>query len=111
MMTLIDIGSRVRYLRKKKGISAKEIAVSLRVSPSFISGIEKGVNKCSLENLDKICVVLDISLADFFSDKAPELPPEVRQVCKKLQKLTPEKLKILESVLDTWVESDRPKGD
>lgn len=104
MMTLIDIGCRIRELRKEQGISAKEIAISLGVSPSFISGIENGINKCSLENLDKICTTLGITLAEFFTDtqvSEPE-PPEVKQIYSKVKKLPLDKLKVLNAVLDTW---------
>jgi transcriptional regulator with XRE-family HTH domain len=118
-MTLIDIGTRIRDLRKERGISAKVIAVSLGVSPSFISGIEKGTNKCSLENLDKICAVLGITMGDFFSDQAPGLPPEdigqcfapnqapeispdVLKIMEKIMHLSTRQLKVLDSVLDEW---------
>lgn len=101
-MTLINIGNRIRELRKERGISAKEIAVTLGVSSSFISGIEKGTNKCSLENLDKICTVLGVSLAEFFADRNPELSPELLQVLEKTKKLSPRQLQVLSTVLDEW---------
>ena len=108
VMTLIDIGFRIRKLRKERGVSAKEIAISLAVSPSFISGIEKGTNKCSLENLDKICQTLNISISDFFADtQEPEqelLPLEVRQIFEKVKNLHPDKLKVLNAVLDSWID-------
>ena len=107
---LINIGNRIREFRKERGISAKEIAISLGVSSSFISGIEKGTNKCSLETLDKICTILGVSLAEFFADKALAHPtekqvlltPEVRQVIEKVKKLSPRQIKILNAVLNEW---------
>lgn len=94
---MIDVGERIRKLRKERGISAKEIAVSLGVSPSFIPGIDKGKYKCSLESLDKICTVLGITLHDFFEpDKqATELPPDIRRLVDLANRLTPKQREIL----------------
>jgi len=103
---MIDIGNRIREIRKLKNVTVSWLADEIGVAQSFVSGIENGTKKCSLENLDKICTALGITLSDFFADRPPELPPEVRRVCDKLQNLSPDKLKILESVLNTWVEND-----
>lgn len=104
---MINVGSRIRKIRKNRGISAKEIAISLGVSSSFISGIEKGTNKCSLENLERICETLGITLGEFFTDpQSSDIPPDLRRLVDKLKGLPPEKINILETVLDTWVETD-----
>jgi len=73
---------------------------------SAISEIESGQRQPTFEVLEKIVTGLGYSLAEFFADQAPELPPEVRQIVDKVQKLTPDKLKVLNAVLDTWVEND-----
>ncbi|MFZ5642509.1 MAG: helix-turn-helix domain-containing protein [Bacillota bacterium] len=109
-MTLINIGSRIRELRKEQGISAKEIAVSLGVTPSFISGIEKGTTKCSLDNLDKICVVLGVSLAEFFSEESDHFSPEINRVIEKVKRLSTRQLKILEATLDEWKTDEYDKS-
>ncbi|MBM7854975.1 transcriptional regulator with XRE-family HTH domain [Desulfohalotomaculum tongense] len=103
---MIDIGVRIKELRKQRNISAKQLAITLGVSQSFISGIENGTKKCSIENLYKICNALGITLSEFFADtqEAKPLPPEVRQVIDKVKKLPPQKLKVLNDVLDTWAD-------
>ncbi|HMM20728.1 MAG TPA: helix-turn-helix transcriptional regulator [Selenomonadales bacterium] len=101
MIPLIDVGSRIRRLRLERGISAKEVAISLGVSPSFISGIEKNTNKCSLENLDRICTVLGVTLGDFFAEDREELSPELHRLLASAQKLTPEQLESVQRLLET----------
>jgi len=101
----MDIGKRIRLFREGVGLSGRALKVGL--DPSQINKIEHNVNKPSLEALERICTALGLTLGEFFADgQAPELPPEVRRVCGKIQQLPPERLKILESVLDTWADSD-----
>jgi len=105
---MFDIGSRIIYLRKLHNISANKLSKELKVDPSTINKIEKGTAKPSVDLLFKICEYFDITLAEFFADTQEQesLPPEVRRVCGKVQKLSPDKIKVLESVLDTWIEND-----
>jgi len=104
---MFDIGSRIVNLRKLHNISANKLSKELNVDPSTINKIEKGTAKPSIDLLFNICNYFEINLSEFFADdQAPELPLEVRRVCGKIQQLPPERLKILESVLDTWADSD-----
>ena len=105
---MFDIGNRVIYLRNLHNISANKLAKELKVDPSTINKIEKGTAKPSIDLLFNICRYFGITLSEFFADTQEQksLPPEVRRVCDKVAKLPPEKLKILKSVLDTWIEDD-----
>lgn len=83
---MYDIGRRIRELRKEKNISAKEVSIALGVSSAFISGIESGKNKCSIENLKRICDVMGIDLAEFFSAKNNDyghVPSEIWEMVSK----------------------------
>lgn len=101
LMTLFDIGGRIRRLRTERGISAKEVAISLGVSPSFISGIEKNTNKCSLENLERICAVLGVTLGEFFADPPQALDPDLIHLLETAKKLTPEQRESVQKLLET----------
>lgn len=102
----MNIGSKLKIAREQQNISMNILAKRADVSQSTLSRIEAGTQMPTFDVLERFISALGYTLADFFSEKAPELPPEVRRVCEKLQKLTHDKLKILESVLDTWVESE-----
>ncbi|WP_425060205.1 hypothetical protein SCACP_08740 [Sporomusa carbonis] len=97
---MFDIGSRIRELRAERGISAKEIAISLNVTPSFISGIEKGNNKCSLENLERICNVLGITISDFFAQGKPDLEPDLQRLLDAAKRLTPDEREYLTKFIE-----------
>lgn len=59
---LDGIGDRLREERVKAGISQRELARRLGVSPSLISQLESGVSKPSVGTLYAIVTELDVSL-------------------------------------------------
>jgi transcriptional regulator with XRE-family HTH domain len=62
------IGSRLRRLRKERGLTQAELARQIGIQQSDLSRMEKGEYRVSLDNLFKILGVFDLDLADFFSD-------------------------------------------
>lgn len=104
----MNVAERIKSLREAAGLSKGKLAERAELSATYIGQLEMGIKQPTVETITRICTALGITLAEFFSDNGQpqELPPEVRRVCDKVQKLPPDKLKILESVLDTWVESD-----
>lgn len=64
------IGSHIKHLREKKGISQLEIALSIGIkSAAFYSNCENGKNgkHFNVEHIYKICKILGVSLSDFYS--------------------------------------------
>ena len=55
------MGNRIKEHRKRKKLTQEEIAEMLGISVSFISRIERGNVKVSLETLTKIAAILDTS--------------------------------------------------
>jgi transcriptional regulator with XRE-family HTH domain len=62
----LNYGERLRNIRKEKGLSARQIADALGIKPPYISDLERGKKGMTISTLEKICKVLNISLADFF---------------------------------------------
>lgn len=56
--------SNVRFLRKKNNMTIPQLAKSLGVSKSTIDAIECGATKSSLDVIDKIHKLFDISIDD-----------------------------------------------
>jgi transcriptional regulator with XRE-family HTH domain len=104
---MLDVGRRITEIRTSQGISLTNLAKRSGIAQSSLSYIESGKAQPTVETVNKICTTLGIELHEFFApDHPPDLPPEVRRVCDKVQKLPPDKLRILNDVLDTWVQSD-----
>ena len=62
------IGARVKYYRKKKQITQRELSAILGVTESYISGIENG-SKISLIRLDQIADALGVHITFLISDE------------------------------------------
>ncbi|ACV63241.1 transcriptional regulator, XRE family [Desulfofarcimen acetoxidans DSM 771] len=125
---MATFGERLYQLRKSKNLKAEELAEFVGLKRRIIFLYEKNESKPSYDTLilfadffnvsldylvgrsdnpQRILSALSITLDEFFSDdSAPEMLPEVRQIVNKVIKLPHEKIKILNDVLDTWVDSD-----
>ncbi len=91
------IGSRLRRLRKERGLTQAELARQIGIQQSDLSRMEKGEYRVSLDNLFKILGVFDLDLADFFGQQkmsaAVENQPLSREDMKilhLLRELSPE---------------------
>ena len=85
---MFDVGSRIKQLRIKNDISQKELAISCGFTQSFLADIENHNKKCSLENIEKISGLLDVSLAQFFDTSGQVLPYELSHLtAEQLEKL------------------------
>ena len=68
-----QLGSKVRLARREAGLSLRELARQLSVSPSFLSQMENGKSQPSVATLYSIAQVLDVSIDELFhsGDAAP----------------------------------------
>ena len=88
-----EFGLRLSGLRLKKGVSARDISLSLGQSPGYINSIENGISYPSMSVFFYICEYLDISPRDFFPDT--QLPPKLKLLLEAAQELTPQQLEHL----------------
>ena len=73
----IDLGGRVKQIRKRQAMAQKELAALVGVTPSTISQIESGTIYPSLPALYKIAQVLDVPVAALFQDRSAASAPVV----------------------------------
>jgi len=62
MLDYKAIGERIKKARRTKRMTQAELAELADISNTFISRIERGVKKASLESLAKISIILNTSL-------------------------------------------------
>ena len=62
---------RLRTLRRQKGLSQAELAELADLSTPYISHIETGIKKPSLESIIKIANVLGVSVDELCSNSKP----------------------------------------
>jgi transcriptional regulator with XRE-family HTH domain len=71
------LGSRLRAERERRGLTLRELARRLAVSPSLVSQIETGKTQPSVRTLYAIVTELDVSLDELFAADAGEGGPAV----------------------------------
>lgn len=75
-----DIGTKIKELRAKIGMSQKELADRVDLTPSFISQMERNQISPSLNSFMQICNALGVSLSEILERKKPE---DVQWLVKK----------------------------
>ena len=58
------VGKNIKYYRKQKNLTQEQMAESLELSVGFISQLERGIAKMSLDTLIDLCDILDCSAGD-----------------------------------------------
>ena len=78
---------RLTQLRLQKGVSARDMSLSIGQSAGYINNIENGVNLPSMAAFFYICDYLGISPRDFFDTQttAPSKASELLEVAKTLE--------------------------
>ena len=66
-MTNNDFGKAIVKLRKEKGLTQKELADKLNVSDKAVSSWETGKNYPDIETLQRLAVVLEVSVNGLLS--------------------------------------------
>jgi transcriptional regulator with XRE-family HTH domain len=65
----VQLGARIRGLRKQAGLTVRALASRAYLSPSLISQIERGRATPSVATLFSIATSLGLSIADLFADR------------------------------------------
>lgn len=60
-----DVGNRIRYLRKQRGISQEKLALIAGIDRTYLAGIESGKRNATIISLEKIINALGVSMKDF----------------------------------------------
>jgi transcriptional regulator with XRE-family HTH domain len=68
----VNVGRKIRELRKSKNLSLKQVAEGAGVSPSLISQIENNRVDPSLSTLRKIALTMEVPVFALIAESAPE---------------------------------------
>jgi transcriptional regulator with XRE-family HTH domain len=93
-----DFAIRLARLREKKGVSARDMSLSIGQNPGYINSIETGRSKPSLDSLFFICEYLNITPSDFF-DLESANPQKLDSIIKDMKKLNDQQLDIIAALV------------
>ncbi len=107
---IVFVGTRIRQLRKERGLTQANLAQRIGVQQSDLCRMENGEYRVSLDTMFKILGVFGIEIGDFFrAETAPASPAEIeREVLRLFNRLTADKR---EEVLDFMRYKSLKKAD
>lgn len=85
---------RLTELRIQKGVSARDMSLSLGQSPGYINNIENGINLPSMTVFFYICDYFNITPQEFFDIDSTN-PSKLNEIVRLEKKLSNEQLEIL----------------
>lgn len=95
---------RLAKLRAKKGVSAREMSLSIGQNAGYISNIECGKALPSMSVFFFICEYLNITPAEFF-DKENSHPNRTHLLCENAKKLDSAQLDLVCAMVDSLIKS------
>jgi transcriptional regulator with XRE-family HTH domain len=93
---------RLAQLRNQKGISARDMSLSIGQNPGYINNIESGKALPSMSAFFYICDFLGITPSEFF-DTSSDCPDTIREISDDLKKLSHEQLQNISAIVK-WLE-------
>lgn len=94
-----DFPIRLAKLRNKKGVSARDMSLSIGQNAGYINNIETGKALPSMAGFFYICEYLKISPKEFF-DYDLEYPEETRELVENLKQLNSEQLHSISVIIE-----------
>ena len=101
----ISIGKRIRQFRLNKRITQEELAFQIGTSAAYISNIESGKKKPSLEKLVQISEVFDITINDLVYSPLDLKFLAYTDPSKISSYSSPEKQELLTMTLSAFIQS------
>lgn len=98
---LTQIGQRIRKHRERSRLSQEQLAERADVSSQTISTAETGKKRLRVENIIKICEVLEISPDYLLLGEIS--PQDLTILSDKLSQLTPGQYRHLEDIIDSYI--------
>ncbi len=92
------IKKRIYQLRTAKGVSAREMSLTIGQNVNYINGVENGRTSPSVQGLFYICDYFNITPQVFFSDTTN--PAQTDKLTKKIATLSQSDLQLVTDLVD-----------
>lgn len=94
-----EFAQRLAQLRAKRGISARDMSLSMGQNPGYINSIENGKSFPTMMNFFYICEFLHLSPSEFF-DMSSDDPEKLRLLMESIKKLSDRQVDSLTVIVD-----------
>ena len=94
------IGEKIKRARKGRNMTQETLAERLDVSIGYVSQVERGITKISLDLLGAISSVLECDIACFVSESAVNSADYMgTEIANEIKKLDPKKKKLVLDII------------
>lgn len=93
-----DFAIRLARLREKKGVSARDMSLSIGQNAGYINNIETGKSMPSLCGLFYICDYLGVTPSEFFDTEMPN-PSLLNEIVADMKKLNDAQLETISALV------------
>ena len=97
-----DFAIRLARLREKKGVSARDMSLSIGQNPGYINSIETGKFKPSLDGFFFISEYLGVTPKEFF-DTESQNPSKLDSIINDMKKLSDGQLETIATLIKDLV--------
>jgi transcriptional regulator with XRE-family HTH domain len=104
------VGKRIKTFRIKRKITQEQLAYQINSSPSYISCIERGKKKPSLQKLIEISEILGCTVNDFiYNSSEPYVIYESHELSDMISECTPDSQRMLLASIATIIKAFKNK--
>ena len=94
------IGSRIKDIRNKKGLTQEQLSEKMEINPKYLSSIERGNENPTLNTLIKVSESLEVDLGEIFNFIQIQDPEERKSlITSLLDQANNEQLKLVSKIL------------
>lgn len=93
------LGTRIKELRKQKGLSQFEVAEAAGIDPKSLSRIESGVFNPAIDTLHGLAVALGVEMQDFFLSETTWLRLQRAQLLETIANASAKEIRDLTSMV------------
>jgi transcriptional regulator with XRE-family HTH domain len=93
-----EFSERLSALRINKGVSARDMSLSIGQSPGYINNIENGINYPSMQAFFYICDYLNITPSELF-DMDVKNPEKLKGIIEDLKRLNDKQLDTIATLI------------
>lgn len=95
-------GKRIKELRLERAMSQEKLALNAGITPAYLGLVERGKRNVTVAIVERLCVAMNISLAEFFAEdrcgQMCEDPTGIQIMCELSALTEEEKVAVLSIV-------------
>ncbi len=101
-----NFARRLAQLRAAKGVSARDMSLSIGQNPGYINTIENGKAFPTMLNFFYICEFLEVTPKEFFDTETSD-PAALRRLSELIRDLPPEQISALLTIVESIAKAEQ----